>query len=1082
MGFARLCTSTLAADRLAAARAFLTTALADDARALIVAATRGAADDLARDVAVRLPATFGLERCSLTQLAARLARVPLASEGKAPATTLTAEAVAARATFEALREGALGYFEPAASTPGFPRALARTTEELRLAGIDEAGLVQSGGTAVDLAGLAARVNAGMRASSSSDRAELFRTATTVAATNAPAEILVLVDPILDHAAERRFVASLIGGARTTFITMPASDEEAVAYLMSLGAELSALRTTGTNDLACLRRNLFALELPREERALDGSLEFFSAPGEGRESVEIARRILREARAGVRFDEMAILVRSPEHYLGLIEHALHRAGVPAWFSRGTRRPHPAGRAFLALLACRAERLSATRFAEYLSLAQVPRPNEEATPWVGANDELYGRMAPVAADSEPVAPPDSTATEADAIVGGTLRAPWRWERLLVEASVVGRDARRWRRRLEGLELELDRQIREASREDGGDDARVQILTETRNQLQHLASFALPVVEELAAWPTKAAWGEWLDRFEHLIPRVLRTPAQVLGVLAELRPMAAVGPVDLAEVRRVLIDRLLALDVDPPSRRFGRVFVGTPQQARGRSFRVAFVPGLAERMFPRKPREDPLMPDAVRETLGALLPTQRHRRVAERRLLQLVAGVASERLYVSYPRIELSESRARVPSFYALDVIRAASLRVPRHEWLEARAREVGDATLAWPAPSRPDDAIDEQEHDLAVLRGLLDDPNPEAVKGHAHYLLKLNDRLRRSVVERWSRGQRQWLPSDGIVRVRPQTREALEAQRLTSRAYSVSALQVFSACPYQFLLSAVHRLRALERSEPLQRMDPLTKGSLVHEMQARVFAALAARGALPVRAATLEAAQAVLDAVVDEVGSQAYDDLAPAVDRIWTDEMSSIRRDLHAWLHVIAHDEAWTPRYFEFGFGRVPGERDPHSVRQDVSLGGFLLRGAVDLIEEHGQTGMLRVTDHKTGRKPDGLEQVRIGGGALLQPVLYALAVEQALGREVRDGGLFYCTSTGGFTIHRIPLDDRSRAVGLEVLQIVDRAIERGFLPAAPTEHACLRCDFRAICGSSVVRRVARKPQRDLADLMELRSRA
>ena len=41
-----------------------------------------------------------------------------------------------------------------------------------------------------------------------------------------------------------------------------------------------------------------------ERMLDGALSVFSAPGEGRESVEIARRILQEARRGVRFDEMA----------------------------------------------------------------------------------------------------------------------------------------------------------------------------------------------------------------------------------------------------------------------------------------------------------------------------------------------------------------------------------------------------------------------------------------------------------------------------------------------------------------------------------------------------------------------------------------------------------------------------------------------------------------------------------------------------------------------------------------------------------------------------------------------------------
>ena len=59
------------------------------------------------------------------------------------------------------------------------------------------------------------------------------------------------------------------------------------------------------------------------------------------------------------------------------------------------------------------------------------------------------------------------------------------------------------------------------------------------------------------------------------------------------------------------------------------------------------------------------------------------------------------------------------------------------------------LAWPAPSRPEDAIDDQEHDLAVLRSLLDETDPAAVRGHAHYLLKLNECLRRSVVDRWAR---------------------------------------------------------------------------------------------------------------------------------------------------------------------------------------------------------------------------------------------------------------------------------------------------------------------------------------------
>jgi CRISPR/Cas system-associated exonuclease Cas4 (RecB family) len=155
---------------------------------------------------------------------------------------------------------------------------------------------------------------------------------------------------------------------------------------------------------------------------------------------------------------------------------------------------------------------------------------------------------------------------------------------------------------------------------------------------------------------------------------------------------------------------------------------------------------------------------------------------------------------------------------------------------------------------------------------------------------------------------------------------------------------------------------------------------------------------------------------------------------------------------------------------------------VSLeGGYVLNGAIDLVEEHRTTRRLRVTDHKTGRKPERIERTIVNGGAVLQPVLYAMVVEAALGRAVDSGRLFYCTSAGGFYQHSIPLDERARAAGLEVLQVIDRAIERGTLAAYPTEEACRRCDFRPVCGPGVFTRIRRKPQEPFADLLALRSR-
>jgi len=97
----------------------------------------------------------------------------------------------------------------------------------------------------------------------------------------------------------------------------------------------------------------------------------SAPGESRECVEIARLVRREAERGVPFDRLAVLLRAPGQYRPLLEEAFARAGIPGHFASGTLRPDPAGRAFLALLACAADGLSARRFAEYLSLGEVPQ---------------------------------------------------------------------------------------------------------------------------------------------------------------------------------------------------------------------------------------------------------------------------------------------------------------------------------------------------------------------------------------------------------------------------------------------------------------------------------------------------------------------------------------------------------------------------------------------------------------------------------------------------------------------------------------------------------------------------------------
>jgi ATP-dependent helicase/nuclease subunit B len=164
-----------------------------------------------------------------------------------------------------------------------------------------------------------------------------------------------------------------------------------------------------------------------------------------------------------------------------------------------------------------------------------------------------------------------------------------------------------------------------------------------------------------------------------------------------------------------------------------------------------------------------------------------------------------------------------------------------------------------------------------------------------------------------------------------------------------------------------------------------------------------------------------------------------------------------------------------------QADPRSVADAVELDcGIKLRGSIDLVERH-PSGLLRVTDHKSGKFDGTLKQV-IDGGKTLQPVLYALAAEKLFAGQgtVAEGRLYFCTSTGGFAEQTVPLNERARDAAVQFAEAVGDAITRPFLPAAPAEGQCERCDYRVVCGPYEEYRSARKPQGNLDPLSAVRA--
>lgn len=438
------------------------------------------------------------------------------------------------------------------------------------------------------------------------------------------------------------------------------------------------------------------------------------------------------------------------------------------------------------------------------------------------------------------------------------------------------------------------------------------------------------------------------------------------------------------------------------------------------------------------------------------------------------------VSYPRVDMDQSRPRVPSFYGLELLRAAEGRLPGFGELAGRAEQGGAARIGWPAPKRPEDAIDAAEHDLALLETLFHQPEEQTI-GTARYLLSVNPHLARALrfrARRWIPG---WTSADGLFRPIPEAREALRAHAFSARSFSPTALQHFAACPYKFFLYAVNRLRPREVPEAIEEIPPLRRGSLVHEALYEVLVALRDAGKLPVTPATLEDARDALDRALDRVVARFKDDLAPAIDRVWADGIASVRADLREWLRRAAEEEEWVPTHFELSFG-VPRrrERDPASWDEPAPLGcGVQLRGSIDLVEQSSISGAMRATDYKTGRVRTERDAI-VAGGETLQPVLYALTLEKMMppGAEVHSGRLYYCTSAGGFTELPILLNDRARAAADEVVSIIGDALDKAALLAMPSAGACTYCEYRPVCGPYEELRTGKIKRQDIEQRRKL----
>jgi ATP-dependent helicase/nuclease subunit B len=246
---------------------------------LIVGATLDAANDLARKVAKEKGAAFGWHQLTLPQLAFAIAAPILAARSLTPLSRIGVDALVARLVHRMSADGRLSHYHSAATTPGFPRAVAGVITELRLARIPHDAI---GACAPDLEPLIEAYEVELKEAGLTDWPGVLSLASEAAGAvggNRPRLIglpMLLLDVPIRNDAEFVFVDTLAAAATEVLATVPSADQPTLRRLRdrlraqiedldlgSVGDEIGA-SPMSASALTNLQRRLFK----EEERLIE----------------------------------------------------------------------------------------------------------------------------------------------------------------------------------------------------------------------------------------------------------------------------------------------------------------------------------------------------------------------------------------------------------------------------------------------------------------------------------------------------------------------------------------------------------------------------------------------------------------------------------------------------------------------------------------------------------------------------------------------------------------------------------------------------------------------------------------------
>ncbi|CUS36686.1 PD-(D/E)XK nuclease family protein [Candidatus Nitrospira nitrificans] len=639
--------------------------------------------------------------------------------------------------------------------------------------------------------------------------------------------------------------------------------------------------------------------------------------------------------------------------------------------------------------------------------------------------------------------------------TSYRPEQWK-LLVQALHITHGVEEWKRleRASQAALVLD-----------GEESVVGSLAIAPGVISLLWQVVSQLTQDCGALPSRGTIGRMVAACRALIERRLRRPDAALSTTDD-------GPLARHAMTWDAIDRiwttLMELEllneemtwaefVELLSHAFERATIplhdGSSQgvtvcdvmAARGVPFKVLFILGLNEKVFPRYIREDPFLRDRHRRVLDATLGFKIDEKLAAYReetlLFHLSCQAASQRLFLSYQRADESGRMLAASSYLGNARRRFGQDEQP----IEMVPRRLTDRVSQRPTlklflpPAEltqwlaingqdPADLVQALGRDAETLRhaaAALDRVEEDGA------MLNLFDGITGTIEPHWA--------------------------RLLDRGLAPTPLERYARCPFQYFAADVLRLEP-SRVVMSQEPDAALVGMLCHAALRRGYEQLVSAG-WPTR----QVAGEMVDQTIRRAAEQAAADLESQHQTghylLWELAKELIVTLMIAAVKADEEEQAehpYEPIAFEVdGEGTIPGV---------LGEGLLKIRGRIDRLDRNRTSGALRVIDYKfkvgSAMKPEDRNLVQSAvRGYRLQPPLYGCLAVPGRSTPSQVQFLFlapqWSTTISRSSFEAMSWSSKTGALIQNTMRMLVDGIRAGRFFILPDGY-CEGCDFRVAC--------------------------